>query len=357
MKLLDTREPLPFLNEKKVSNQELTFLLGYDFDKVRSFSLAREAIYFLLVNLHPKIKNVYLPAFICPKIPHIVRAAKLIPVFLDVDIDTFLLKLPKNANDNDAILAVHTFGNPLSLDIYNGLAESDRPFLISDNARSLFSEINAKPADSDADAIILNLHKQTGLPDGALLWSKKLIFTAEFSHQKKFTIREKFTQIASLKKVQTLVNFIRRQRHLDKNTLESFEFKEHACSKYSVNRLSESLNRLKMDIEKRRLLAPFYEHNLSKNFIPQKKVGRPSYPFFSIRLKPELLKYRDELLFAMRKKGIFCDRLWHDSPHQGLKNAKLLAESVINLPLKGDYSETEICYICASLDAELKKII
>ena len=97
------------------------------------------------------------------------------------------------------------------------------------------------------------------------------------------------------------------------------------------------------------------------------EAKEPAWFNFSVRLLPEFARIRDALLIALRRKGIFGDRLWHDSPvvlntfHDYLEdncpNARLLAKSVINLPIKADYQERDVDYLFDFTEEAIRRLI
>jgi hypothetical protein len=70
---------------------------------------------------------------------------------------------------------------------------------------------------------------------------------------------------------------------------------------------------------------------------------------------------------ALRQRGIFLDRLWHDAPvslpffrdylKRDCRNSQLLAKSVINMPVIEGYQESDVNSLFDALEGAIKRLI
>jgi len=142
-------------------------------------------------------------------------------------------------------------------------------------------------------------------------------------------------------------------------------------SALSLALFAAMLPTLPQSIERKRAIVAHYQNkfSLSKYLIPQHidAASEPSGFNFSVRLRPEIAHIRDSLLFGLRRRGIFLDRLWHDAPvslpffqtylKRDCPNAQLLASSVINLPVRDGYRESDVDFLLSILEATIEKLI
>ncbi|MBU2524849.1 DegT/DnrJ/EryC1/StrS family aminotransferase [Patescibacteria group bacterium] len=346
---------------------------GYNFDEtILDFNLLRSAFSFILDGgVKREIKRVFMPGFICPVMAEVVKRSNKELVLVDSDLQTFNMDFDFvtkfGVGKNDAILINHTFGNPVSIKTLLKIPQNNRPLIISDNALALFSEIDGGYAGVGADLIMLNLHKQFANTDGALVIGNELLKNDYDVIKKDSGIYKNFTDVV-LKTGgihQNLINLIRSIMPLYKEVSAKI-------SRWSVKRMSkfgglvfrESLGNLKNEIEKRRELAILYDKLLPlKYFVPQKIEEGHSFANYAVRLKPEYKALRDRMVADLRSEGIFVDRMWYNSPTgkdykkfipQTLNNTKILAKTVINLPIRGDYSKQDVKYLFRAIDKILK---
>ena len=128
---------------------------------------------------------------------------------------------------------------------------------------------------------------------------------------------------------------------------------------------------LRETVEHKKIILGYYQKraSASKYVIPQRinTASEPSGFNFSLRLRPEIAHIRDGLLVALRRRGIFLDRLWHDAPvslpffrdylKHDCSNAELLAKSVINMPVKECYQKSDINCLFDILEGEIERLI
>jgi dTDP-4-amino-4,6-dideoxygalactose transaminase len=122
-------------------------------------------------------------------------------------------------------------------------------------------------------------------------------------------------------------------------------------------------------IRKKEKIAREYVKHVKKikGVFPQLVKEKSAWMNYSIRVAEESI--RDELLSEMKKRGILCDRTWHElsihSPEiqrryrikvESHKNAHLLSQSILNLPLQHTFEKEDIDFICHALEESLDSL-
>lgn len=135
----------------------------------------RECLYLILKALGlPRASRVGVPLYCCMSVFHAITAAGHIPVFLDIDLDSYSLdetSVRRNRTELDALIVVHTFGYPADLDqIRKWLSPRAIP-IIEDCAHALFSTYKGRSVGASGDAAFFSfgLHKPAAVGGGALL--------------------------------------------------------------------------------------------------------------------------------------------------------------------------------------------
>lgn len=135
----------------------------------------RECLYVILkaLGLRPG-SRVGVPLYCCMSVFHAITAAGHVPVFLDIDLNTYSfdgISFRKRRQELDALIVVHTFGYPADLDqIRKWLAPRAIP-IIEDCAHALFSTYRGCSIGTLGDAAFFSfgLHKPAAIGGGALL--------------------------------------------------------------------------------------------------------------------------------------------------------------------------------------------
>lgn len=135
----------------------------------------RESLWLALktLDLRPHSK-VGVPLFCCACVFEAIVAAGHIPVFLDVDLQTYNLEpsfIEGKRREIDALIVVHTFGYPAELNqLRSSLAGRIIP-IIEDCAHSLFSEYDGRPTGTCTELSIFSfgLRKPATAGGGGLL--------------------------------------------------------------------------------------------------------------------------------------------------------------------------------------------
>ncbi len=142
---------------------------------VKSVRTGREGLYLILQALGlPRGSRVGVPLYCCDAVFLAIAAAGYVPIFLDIDLDSYSLdpqSLWRNRETLDALIVVHTFGYPANLArIQECLGDRDIP-VIEDCAHSLFSDYLGMPTGSWTQAAFLTFgpHKPAAAGGGGIL--------------------------------------------------------------------------------------------------------------------------------------------------------------------------------------------
>ncbi len=138
------------------------------------FRSGRESLFAILKALRlPSRARVGVPLYCCGSVFEAIAAAGCLPVFLDVDLETYSLDLDcleRSRQALDAVVVVHTFGYPANLAaIRTCLGAAEIP-VIEDCAHALFSEYqgNMLGTHTQASFFSFGLHKPAAVGGGGV---------------------------------------------------------------------------------------------------------------------------------------------------------------------------------------------
>jgi len=259
-------------------------------------------------------KKVLVPAFICPIVPEVFRRNGFRIKYADADLSTFNMDI-SDMQGAAVALVCHTFGARCDIPEIEGVT------VIEDCAHFLSKK-------REGDFILYSLSKQLPNIRGGYIDTYEDL-SAAYEHLLKD--RYGFTDV--LLKLggpyRHILNYLRTKKGLSECSSASEE-------KWDVKKASWLI--FGHDPERNfeiheQLCDHFDKLGLGKHFVKQ-EMPAESIPYnFSLRLRDDNPKKRDEILIKLRRKGVFGDRLWYNAATQGLPNATLLSRTVINLPL------------------------
>lgn len=125
------------------------------------FFRGRVALYasLLAMGIGPS-DEVIVPGFTCVVVPNAVRFAGAIPVYVDVDEETYNCRPDlieqKITSNTRAIVAQHTYGIPARMDVIGRIAREHGLFLIEDCAHTLASRYNGRLTGTFGDIAIFS---------------------------------------------------------------------------------------------------------------------------------------------------------------------------------------------------------
>ena len=337
------------------------------------FNYGRTALYTLFQERFAG-KIIIFPSFICPSLIEAAVKAGVKPRLVDVSLEDFNLDInfvsDEDLESADALFVNHTFGVPADMEKIRTKTKARGTYLIEDIAQALFARYKEKYVGTLGDTALLSMHKQTPNLNGAVLLSD----LAVSEPQKCAVSLDYFIRLLWLTSGphDYLLKFMRQRKGLPEGSNELQKGKVPCQpSRLSLSLFAALLPSLKDLVDRKRTIVKHYQRRAetSNYFIPQQinEAKEPAWFNFSVRLLPEIARIRDALMLALRRKGIFCDRLWHDSPvtmnifkeylEDDYPNARLLAKSVINLPIKADYQESDVDYLFDFTEEAIQRLI
>jgi perosamine synthetase len=138
------------------------------------FRSGRECLFAILKALRlPSGARVGVPLYCCGSVFEAIAAAGCMPVFLDVDPETYSLDLDyleRCRRKLDAIVIVHTFGYPANLGLIRTCLAGVEIPVIEDCAHALFSEYQEKMLGTHTQASFFSfgLHKPAAVGGGGI---------------------------------------------------------------------------------------------------------------------------------------------------------------------------------------------
>ncbi len=307
-----------------------------------AFSKGRVALYAILntIGIEPG-DEVLVPGFTCVAVPAAVLYLGAIPVFFDIDPETYNgdldLALRLFSSKTRAIIIQHTFGSPSQLDSSLQEFRSRKVAIIEDCAHALGAHLNGKPVGTFGDASFCSLQwskpATTGLGGIALMRNERLksrmdeiyndkfkeprvfksLFLAtlswcyrKFFHHNLFWIAQDSYRFAVK---HNLIPGSSSEEELQKAAMPDNYLEKFGKARYSS--LSSALDHLPRNLDHRETLAAFYINILSDKKVKLQKLlpgARSTYLRFPLEVTN-----KTSLLHAARHARIEIGD-WFNSP-------------------------------------------
>jgi dTDP-4-amino-4,6-dideoxygalactose transaminase len=148
----------------------------------------RESLYLILRSLGlPRGARIGVPLYCCDAVFMAIGAAGFVPVFLDIELETYALdpeSLHQRRNEIDALIVVHTFGYPANFASISEVLSDRAITIIEDCAHSLFSEYCGQLTGSftDASFFTFGCHKPAPAGGGGVIVANKPEVAARVLH-------------------------------------------------------------------------------------------------------------------------------------------------------------------------------
>jgi dTDP-4-amino-4,6-dideoxygalactose transaminase len=353
-----------FLNKK---------LSAYFPEKNFVFSdMGRSAFRIIVKRLNLKNSQILLPAFICDIFYPILKEYNIEPIFLDIDLKTFHIKIEeipqKITPKTKAILICHTFGLPIDFErLYFLLRTSNFQIpIIEDCAHSFFAKYKEIPVGNLGTVSFFSLYKQFPIVRGGLLvfpkeWKIELPKT-KFNFRDFISLLNSFSPFALLFKKfgkEIAPKMIRKEK--SKETM--------GINDVSLSLFSQFLEDFEKSLKNRIELGKFYQKELkSLGFEVQEGEGNV-FCYLSALIPKEFTEKRDQFVVEMRKYNVFCTRIWKDpiilnkNVQRDYKinlanfpNTIEAAKRIINFPLQNYFEEKNIKKIISATKEVLPKL-
>jgi len=326
------------LIEKKLSS--------YFPDKKIVFTdMGRSAFKIVIEKMNLKNCEIILPAYICDIFYPILKHYNIKPIFLDINLETFSLDQERILNvitpQTKAVLIPHTYGLPVDISKIKNIA------VIEDCAH--YFNLNYKTNN----VLFFSLYKQFPSVRGGMLVCPK-----EWNIQLKKT-KFSFRDFISLLNCFSFFAFMFKKFPGDKLKQE-FIRKEKMSEPASINPASLNLffnflDNYNNSFEKRKELALYFQQELKKLGFEIQKSENNTFCYVSILMPKHLERKRDELVNKLKKKKIFCTRMWHNpiifnkevQKEYNIKttdfpNTVKVSRRIINFPFQNYYKEEDV---------------
>jgi len=290
--------------------------------------------------------EMLVPAYLCDIFLPIFQRYGIKPIFLDIDLKTFNINISeieeKITPQTKSILASHTYGTPNEMDKILEIAKKHNLKIIEDCAHAFGIKYQDKFLGNFGDCAIFSLPKFLPVVCGGMLILKNPMEAKLKKPKFKF-----FNLIRFLRLFPFLATFSENFRSSYDDRKDNLDIARQA-PKTSLKIFDWYLENFEEQISKRKELADYFHKKL-------KEIGFQSSGISYISaLTPKSID-RDKLFYNLRKKNIFCSRIWHKPIYPDLPNAREAAERTINLPLQNWYTEKDIDYLVRKVQSSISE--
>jgi len=292
----------------------------------------RSAFQIAIKELEIENSEMIIPAYICDIFKPILKHFNIKPIYLDIDLKTFHADLSniesKITPNTKSILICHTYGLPVDMDNVFKIAEKYNLKVVEDCAHAWLSKISR-------DCLFFSFAKLFPVINGGMLVCKKSINVELKNYKFKLINILKFLRLFPV-----LATLSEKFRNNEKKLTNDKLTEPRKASKNSLKIINFCLNSAKQQTEKRIELAEYFQEKLLKLGFEVQDSKNNTFTYLSA-LVPKNIN-RDKLFYKLRKKNIFCFRIWHKPLFLNLPNTSEAAKRIINFPLQDWFSEKDI---------------
>jgi len=300
--------------------------------------MGRSAFQLAIKSLNLKNSEMLVPGYICDIFSSIFDHYDIKPIYLDIDLDTFHIKESgiesKITPKTKSILVCHTYGLLVKNKIFE-LAEKHNLKIIEDCAHV---PLGLPRMELKGDCAFFSFSKIFPTINGGMLVCKP-------SYQKLFSVEGKksfkFSDLIKLTRLFPVLANLSEKIRPKVKTLASSQFSApKKPSKNSLQTLGWYLDNFEKQISKRNELAKYFQEKL-------RKIGFETSPgtTYISALVPKNVN-RDYLFKKLRKKKVFCSRIWYkpiyNPPTNELPNTQEAARRIINFPFQSWLTKKDI---------------
>lgn len=347
--------------------------------RVLTFNYGRSALQHLFRQLGLKGRKVAFPAYSCRSFGALCLAEGVEPVFIDADSGTFNISTDnlerELTKDVEAVVAVHTFGNPCDMDRLLELRDEHGFILVEDCAHALGGRYKGRPVGSFGDVSLFSMYKTLPNTSGAFLVVNDPDITVEPPARPSGTGFMEGALLLNLLDVseshtakrmkRSAARFVRRHGGagvaLDERPVEIT-----ACPARPLVLFTHYLARALDEVGRREAVGRQFLKRLEdiRGITPQRVLDGMSWMNVPVLVEDTSIRYR--IVDDMLHKGIVCDNIWHDpviaAPEvqeafgilpSDFPAAASIAESIVNLPISGAYSPTDIDHVLSTLQTAM----
>ena len=292
----------------------------------------RSAFQVAVKKLNLQNSEMLIPAYICDIFKPILAHFNIKPIYLDIDLKTFHADLSNIESritaNTKSILICHTYGLPVELDKILEIAKKYNLKIIEDCAHFF-------PEKIDSDCAFLSFAKLMPVIDGGMLICKNPVEIILPKYKSKISNLIKFFRLFPI-----FANLSEKFRSSE-SILPSNKFSlPRKASKNSLRILDWYLGACKEQVSRRKELAKYFQEKLIEIGFDVQEPENNVFTYLSA-LVPQNIN-RDELFNKLRKKGIFCSRIWQNPLFPDLPNTQEAAKRIINFPLQNWFTEKDI---------------
>jgi len=311
--------------------------------------MGRSAFKIIIEKLNLQNSEILMPAYICDIFRPILERYNIKPIFLDIDLKTFHVKVDeiekKITPKTKAILVCHTYGLPFDIE---KIKKFGLP-IIEDSAHAF----GIKPK---SDITFFSLYKQfPSLRGGLLVCPKDWQVSLPKTH---FGLRD-FISFLNCFPIFAFL-FKKFGNEIAPRMLRKEKLPEPAgINKISLALFSRSLVAHPEEAYRRGELALLFQEELKKlGFEVQESEGN-IFCYLSALVPKNLAEKRDEMVEKLRKYRVFCTRIWHTPivlNKDEFPNTFEAAKRIVNFPLQSHYSEKDIKKMVKTIKSVLEKL-
>jgi len=298
----------------------------------------KSAFQIAIKELDLENSEMIIPAYICDVFKPILKHFNIKPIYFDIDLKTFQADLSniesELSRNTKSILICHTYGLPVEIGKILEIAKKYNLKIIEDCAHV------APPAypEKFGDCLFFSFAKLFPVINGGMLVLKKPINIKLENHRFELSNIVKFLRLFPF--FAYLSEKFRPKEFLNNNSLKI----PRKTSKWSLKIVNKYLDNNEQRIKKRIELAKYFQEKLLKLGFEVQDSKNNTFTYISA-LVPKNIN-RDKLFYKLRKKNIFCSRVWHNplfnSPTGELPNTLEASERIINFPLQNWFEKEDI---------------
>lgn len=292
----------------------------------------RSAFQVAIQNLNLENSEMLVPAYICDIFLPIFKHYNIKPIYIDIDLKNFHMDASLIENritpNTKSILVCHTYGIPVQMDKILEIAKKHNLKIIDDCAHLSFGDLPR--AESRGDCAFFSFVKLMPAINGGMLISKNPIKTELKNYKFRLTNIIKFLRLFPC-----LAKISEKFRPIYSESKDLSMGIPRKASKGSLGVLNWYLDNFEEQISKRKELADYFHKKLREIDFQSSGITYVS------ALVPKNIN-RDELFYKLRKKNIFCSKIWHNPLFKDLPNTLEASKRIINFPLQDWFGKKDI---------------
>lgn len=298
----------------------------------------RSAFQLAIKELGLENSEMLVPAYLCDIFIPIFEHYNIKPIYVDIYLKTFNIDISeiekKITPKTKSILVSHTYGLPNDMDKILEIAKKYNLKIIEDCAHAFGTKFQDKYLGNFGEVAFFSLPKFLPSINGGMLISKNPINPDLPKYKFKINDIIKFSRLFPiLAKISEWFRTNKENLNIQKSKTKEIP---RDISEGTLSVFNWYLDNFEKQISKRTKLAKYFQGKLEE-------IGFQTSPGITYvsALVPKNLN-RDDLFNKLRKKGIFCSRIWQKPLYPRLPNTAEAASRIINFPLQNWFTEKDI---------------